>query len=79
MAKRRKSKKSTSKKIQIESNSSGNDMCNSCCPTKGSAWLFLILGLLFLFKDLGFFPWWTVSWWTLLFLVVGYMGLKKHS
>ena len=85
MAKKRGSKarlmRSTSKKIQIGSNDSNTIVCSVCggCWSRGSAWLFLVLGILFLFRDLGFFPWWTVSWWTLLFLIVGYWSLKKNN
>ena len=85
MTKRKSSKtrktKSFANKIQIKSNgpNQNHNLCCLCgCTTsRGAGWLFLILGLLYLFKDLGFFPWWTVSWWTILFLIVGYLSLKK--
>ncbi len=32
---------------------------------------FLVLGVIFLLKDLGTWDFWGISWWTALFVVVG--------
>lgn len=84
MAKRR-SKKSSGKikantsPIQFKPmGNSSKDMCGCCgCGSRGLAWLFLVIGVLFLLQDLGWIRWWTLSWFTLLFLVFGIWHLKK--
>ena len=51
--------------------------CSCGCGSRGLGWLFIILGLLYIGYDLGAFQWWTISWWSILFLVGGWMILKK--
>ncbi|MEK6826100.1 MAG: hypothetical protein AABX08_03935 [Nanoarchaeota archaeon] len=53
----------------------GSSPC--CCHSKGIGWIVLILGVLFLIKDLGGFYWWTVNWWTVLFIIYGIWMIKK--
>jgi len=36
--------------------------------------VFLVLGVLFLLKDLGTWDFWNISWWTALFLWFGIAG-----
>ncbi|MFH1592702.1 MAG: hypothetical protein ABIB47_05035 [Candidatus Woesearchaeota archaeon] len=48
-----------------------------CCHSKGLGWILLILGVLYLIRDLGGFAWWTVQWWTILFILFGIWMLKK--
>jgi len=44
--------------------------CN--CPHHGIfRWVILIVGVLFLFRDLGWWDFWNIQWWTILFLVIG--------
>ena len=80
MAKKRKRKsRSTvsSKRIDFTAASSSN-YCGCCCHgSKNLGWLFLILGILYLFTDLGWMRWWSVSWWTILFLLMGFWWVKK--
>ena len=42
---------------------------------KFGAVIFLLLGLAFLFVDLGKWDFWGISWYTALFLVVGFFKL----
>ena len=52
--------------------------CSPCaCIPKSFGWIFVILGILYLLTDLGWIEWWTVSWWTLLFLLLGFWWVKK--
>lgn len=48
-------------------------MCLMCENNKKCGIVILIIGLLYLVKDYGFFDvsWWKVSWYTLLFLAIG--------
>lgn len=43
------------------------------CPAWLS-WVVLIVGVIYLLQDLGIaggMSWWTLNWWTVLFLVIG--------
>ena len=51
--------------------------CRKC--TKFCAVSFLVLGLLFLLKDLGVVNFWIVEWWTVLFLLTGLAGLGQSN
>ena len=78
MAKRRKSRKiATSKKIKanIAVPSQRNQSYTSASRNLG--WLFLIIGILFLLTDLGITTFWTINWYTLLFLFIGLWMIKK--
>jgi len=44
-------------------------MCDKC--TKMSGALILVVGVLFLLRDLGIWNFWDVQWWTALFLLFG--------
>lgn len=43
--------------------------CEKC--TKTAAVILLVLGLIFLVVDLGYWDFWGISWWTVLFLYFG--------
>jgi|TARA_B100001971_G_C17640925_1_gene263317 hypothetical protein len=43
--------------------------CNKCVKISGL--IFLVLGILYLGQDLDWWSFWTISWWTALFLVAG--------
>ena len=53
----------------------GKDSC--CCHSKGIGWTLLILGVIFLIKDLGGFQWWTVNWWTVILIISGLWMIRK--
>ncbi|MBU1198718.1 MAG: hypothetical protein KKF46_01560 [Nanoarchaeota archaeon] len=39
-------------------------------------WVVLIVGILYLIKDIiNWSDWWSLSWWTFLFLILGLGGL----
>ena len=44
-------------------------MCSRC--TKISAWVFLVLGVIYLIADVTTWDFWGISWWTALFIVFG--------
>ena len=73
MAKR---SRSTSKKVQVKTNNSsvhGYDAHDA----KNFGWILIILGLLFLFSDLGFINWWNINWWSILLLIFGIKMIRK--
>ena len=43
--------------------------CKNCTSMGG--WIFLILGVLFLLKDIGNWGFFGINWWTALFIVMG--------
>ena len=43
--------------------------CNNCLKVSGA--IFVVLGVLFLLRDLAIWEFWNISWWTALFIVVG--------
>ena len=84
MAKRKSKKRSSSvsKKFQIGTmnHMTKNSIdSSSCCgyDMKGMGWVFLILGILYLFTDLQWISWWNISWWTIIFLIWGIKLIKK--
>jgi len=44
-------------------------MCNRCKLLSGL--LLLVLGVLFLLRDLGVWDFWNIQWWTALILLMG--------
>ena len=48
-------------------------MCEKCHRLKSV--VLLLLGLAFLFVDLGKWTFWNVNWWTAVFLLMGLVGL----
>ena len=52
-------------------------MCNKCMKMSGV--IVLVLGLVFLSVDLGFFNFWGINWWTAVFVLAGLakMGCSK--
>jgi hypothetical protein len=42
---------------------------------KSFGWSLLILGILFLLVDLGYWTFWGIQWWTALFVVWGVISL----
>jgi len=71
---RRKSRKrssSTAKRVAVKTNNGGSGNMCCCGDMKGMGWIFLILGILYLFTDLRWISWWHVSWWSILFLIFG--------
>ncbi|HLC63509.1 MAG TPA: hypothetical protein VJJ21_04280 [Candidatus Nanoarchaeia archaeon] len=49
--------------------------CGKC--KKASAVLLLLVGLAFLGKDLGWWSFWNITWYTALFLVIGISWTAK--
>ena len=45
-------------------------MC-SCSHHKTFGWVILIIGVLYLLNDLGWWNVWVVNWWTAVFVLVG--------
>ena len=43
--------------------------CSKCVKIGGTT--FLILGILFLLRDLNIWDFWNIQWWTALFVVMG--------
>ncbi len=48
--------------------------CGKCMKIGGA--VFLVLGVLFLLRDLGVWNFWNIQWWTVLFLLVGLIKFK---
>lgn len=46
------------------------------CPVWLS-WVVLIVGILYLLADLGVFAWWTINWWTVMFVLMGLYKVTK--
>ena len=74
---KRKSRRSSSKKIVFKTSDGGNHGNMWGHDAKGMGWIFLILGILYLFTDFGWITWWNISWWTILFLIWG-IKMSKH-
>ncbi len=51
--------------------------CKKCNMVTGL--LFLVLGVLFLLRDLNVWGFWNIQWWTALFLLAGLCGLTMHT
>ena len=51
--------------------------CAKCCKVSG--WLFLILGILYLLADLNVIAWWSINWWTAVFVLWGIGGIAKSG
>ena len=67
-----------SRKYESKSMSMNGSHCWCCCgASKGLAWTFIIIGVLYLLQDLGWVRWWTVSWFTIMFLLLGFMWYKN--
>ena len=43
--------------------------CKKCMKTAGA--IFLLLGIVFLLRDLNIWDFWNIQWWTALFVVWG--------
>jgi hypothetical protein len=43
--------------------------CNKCLTI--TAWIFIVLGILFLLRDLNIWNFWNIQWWTILFIIIG--------
>lgn len=52
-------------------------MCTKCCKMCGG--ILLVLGLAFLFVDLGKWDFWGLSWWTVAFLLMGLCKFAKSG
>ena len=52
-------------------------MCKKCSMMCGL--ILLILGVLFLLRDLSVWDFWGISWWTALFILFGLVHMCKHS
>ena len=52
-------------------------MCPKC--TKISGVLILVLGVVFLVVDLGYWDFWNIQWWTALFLLMGVVKLAHTN
>ncbi len=44
-------------------------VCNGCMKKGGI--VLLVLGVLFLLADLGYWKFWNIQWWTVVFLLAG--------
>tara|TARA_Y100000310_G_scaffold318878_1_gene373451 strand:+ start:18873 stop:19076 length:204 start_codon:yes stop_codon:yes gene_type:complete len=51
--------------------------CERCFKTGGV--IFLALGILYLGQDLAWWGFWTLNWWTALFLVIGGAHLASST
>ena len=51
-------------------------LCEKCISLIGV--LFLIVGVLFLLKDIGVWNFWNLNWWTVGFLLfgIGHLGMR---
>jgi len=80
---KRSSSKRSSKALSKALNVPSSNVCKGCgssschCQSKGMGWILLILGVLYLIRDLGGFQWWTISWWSVLFILFGLWMIKK--
>jgi len=54
-----------------------NNGCDKCC--NGTAWLFLIIGVIFLLGDLSLWDFWGIQWYTALFVILGITWIAKGS
>jgi len=52
-------------------------MCNKCSAI--GAWTALVVGILFLLRDLNVWDFWNIQWWTVLFIVWGGATLCSKS
>ena len=53
------------------------DGCKKCMGVSGV--LFLIFGILFLLQDLNVWNFWNISWFTVLFILMGVIKLAMKS
>ena len=76
---KRKRRRSSSKSVPktVTASSSSGSTCMCCGASRGTGWLILIVGILFLLHDLGGVRWWTVNWLTILFLLSGLIMIRK--
>lgn len=51
--------------------------CRKCMKMGGAT--LLVLGILFLLQDLGFWDFWDISWWTALFIAMGIGSLGSAN
>ena len=51
--------------------------CSKCMKIGGAS--FLVLGILFLLRDLNIWDFWGISWWTALFVVMGIASLGSAN
>ena len=51
----------------------------SCCKAMPKNWaiITLIIGILYLGQEIGWWTFWTFSWWTVVFLMLGVCNLQK--
>ena len=50
-------------------------MCGKCVKIVGA--IFLVLGVVFLLGDLGYWDFWNIEWYTALFIIVGVTHLAS--
>ncbi|MBL7051090.1 hypothetical protein ISS04_02900 [Candidatus Woesearchaeota archaeon] len=50
-----------------------------CCCSTSKTWglLVLIVGILYLGQDLGWWSFWALNWWTVAFLIIGIHKFQK--
>jgi len=80
MAKRRSSRTNKTLMTRIPSQSNVCKYCGTipcCCHSKELGWVLLVLGVLYLIRDLGGFSWWIVNWWTVLLIIAGLWMIRK--
>ncbi len=55
----------------------GKDTCHICGThgCKACCWIMLVIGILFLLQDTGRWAFWNLSWYTVVFLLVGLGGV----
>ena len=51
--------------------------CSKCMKIGGAT--FLILGIAFLLRDMNYWDFWNISWWTALFVVMGIGSLGSSK
>jgi len=51
--------------------------CKKCMKIGGI--IFLVLGLLFLLVDIGVWNFFSIQWWTVIFILMGLMTLGQNS
>ena len=54
----------------------GSKMCG-CSHHKTFGWVILIVGILFLFENFGWWTFWGVQWWSVLFILIGLGAMCK--